>query len=176
MDELILIVTILVPAACFDRFERRIPNALVLLGYGEGLTFFIRNGGGRNWPELIVRAVWPVAVLYLPFLIRGIGAGDLKLFSCMAVTFGNRDTGVILFLSFLIAAAASLRRMIRTQTLWARLRSLMEYGLHCAGSMKALPYVSPGQDNHLAMAPCIAAASFIFWFWKEGRLWIMSAF
>lgn len=74
-----LLILIVVIAVCCDIKWRRIPNVLVFSGLIIGLIFQYFTGG---WP-LIFEAVKGlgigVGLLFIPFLLGGMGAGDVKL-------------------------------------------------------------------------------------------------
>ncbi len=74
-----LLAAILVVAVAFDLKERRIPNLLIIVGLLTALFF---QGLHASWGGLLFSLqgfLDGLALLFLPFLWGGIGAGDVKL-------------------------------------------------------------------------------------------------
>ena len=70
-------------AATTDCLHGKIPNGIILLGYLLGISYRIMGALDVGWGVLILRMLWPILALFPVFLIRGMGAGDLKLFSLL---------------------------------------------------------------------------------------------
>lgn len=76
-------------AACvFDLRSRRIPNALTLGGAGTAIAFSLMTAGVGGLVSSV--AGWALGLLiFLPFLLlRGLGAGDVKLMACLGAWLG----------------------------------------------------------------------------------------
>ena len=86
-----LIWSILTVACLFDAKNYRIPNELIILGYCAGFVFNVTTYQSMGVVYFIGKAIWPILLLYLLFLARGIGAGDIKLFSVMSTMVGASD-------------------------------------------------------------------------------------
>jgi prepilin peptidase CpaA len=79
-------------AACAtDLYRRRVPNVLTLGGAAAAIVYHLLAGGTSG----VLNAVggWLVGVaVFLPlFLLRGMGAGDLKLLGTIGAWVGARD-------------------------------------------------------------------------------------
>jgi prepilin peptidase CpaA len=77
-------------AVWFDCRERRIPNRLVFTGMIAGLVIGLASGGikGLAWSALGILA--GMAILFVPFAMGGIGAGDVKLLGAIGAILGAR--------------------------------------------------------------------------------------
>ena len=80
-----------------DLASSRIPNVLmaVCLLSGIGERIFRLLCGRDPWeactfPEMITGFFLPVVILSLPFMLKGLGAGDVKLFCVLGSLMGSR--------------------------------------------------------------------------------------
>ncbi len=101
-----LIWSILTVASLFDARWYKIPNQLIVLGYTAGLFLNIQMNGPIGIIYFIVKALAPVIILYLLYKVKGLGAGDIKLFSVMSTLVGMRLTGRTMVISVFLAGLA----------------------------------------------------------------------
>ena len=66
-------------AAAWDLSQRRIPNPLVLTGLLLGLGLQTQSGGLAGLGFSILGAAAALAILIVPFALRKMGGGDVKL-------------------------------------------------------------------------------------------------
>ncbi len=66
-------------AVIFDQRERRIPNVLILAGLILGVVFNTYTEGFTGLIISLKGLAAGLALLFIPFVMRGIGAGDVKL-------------------------------------------------------------------------------------------------
>ncbi|WP_243098695.1 prepilin peptidase [Roseburia sp. AM51-8] len=91
-------------AVCTDLKTTRVPNGLIVLGILAGVMLSlmgIRSGGVVLF---LIRLIWPVALLYPIYLIRGLGAGDIKCFAALSVILGSRLALSVIIYSLIIGA------------------------------------------------------------------------
>lgn len=98
-----MILTLLIAAVYFDLKTDKVPNELIVLGYLIGALTQIH--APPDVRQFIVSVVWPIALLYPLFLIRGLGAGDIKLFSVLSVFYSPAILMQIMIFSLFIGAA-----------------------------------------------------------------------
>ena len=84
-------VAIAVAACATDIRRRRIPNILTFGGAAAGLVCHRWNHGFSGLPVGIGGWIAGVAVFLPLFLLRGLGAGDLKLLGALGTWVGARD-------------------------------------------------------------------------------------
>lgn len=81
-----LLYGILAAALYTDFTKCRIPNQLILTGYGAGILFGIFTKS--LWHILVLDSIMVFFFLYALFLIGALGGGDIKLFMVIAVFLG----------------------------------------------------------------------------------------
>jgi prepilin peptidase CpaA len=126
-----VLALLVIPAAAFDFQSRRVPNWLTLpaLLLGIGLNVFLFHIAGL-WISL--EGLGLACLVYLPlYLLRGMGAGDVKLMAAVGAIVGPANWfGIFLLTSLLggafalvlIAAKGRFRQTIGN--IWLVLRSL----------------------------------------------------
>ena len=115
----IMLIALVIVAAGFDIRFRRIPNWLVLTGrvWGMGMNLFLFGVPGLK-ASLIGLAL--AFVVYFPlFIVRGMGAGDVKLMMAIAALVGPANWLAILFATAILGGVAAValllwRRRLRT--------------------------------------------------------------
>lgn len=123
----ILVAVILTAAVICDLSVRRIPNTLIIIGYTLGSIFVCVSEGFGSFYLVLVRAVWPILVLYLFYYFGAVGAGDIKLFSCMSVFLPFITSINIIVASFLSAAVFSFFYLLCTRNLVNKLMQVREH-------------------------------------------------
>jgi prepilin peptidase CpaA len=130
----VLLLMLVIPAAMFDVKQRRVPNVIVLAGLllGIGLNLFLYETDGL-WMSL--KGCGLAFLVYFPlYLVRGMGAGDVKLMAAIGAIVGTANWLGILVLTSLVAGAAAAAMVISRgrvsatlQNIWIILTSL-RYG------------------------------------------------
>ena len=77
----IALFTLVIIAVVEDVRFMRIRNRLILIGLVLGLAFRILEEGSQGVISYAIGVIFPVILLFLLFLARILGAGDIKLFS-----------------------------------------------------------------------------------------------
>lgn len=121
---------ILVIAAAYDILSMKIPNWLILISLFAGSQYLFLCEGGIGLLHFIVRMLLPVFILYFLFLIKVLGAGDIKLFSVISVFVPARAAIFIVILSFFYGALASVAMMLSSKELFPRLNNFRFYALN----------------------------------------------
>jgi len=100
---------IIAAIACVtDLRSRRISNGLVLSGLAIGLSFNLLLGGLRGVGWSLLGGLLGLA-LFLPFFaLGGMGAGDVKLLSCLGAILGPKDLIAVALGGALIGGALAL--------------------------------------------------------------------
>ncbi len=100
-------------AAVFEDMRRyKIPNVCILLGIGAGLVMTYMSYSFAGVGKALAQAGLLFLVLYPFYLMRGLGAGDVKLFIMTACFLQGKRLLDYLFVSMLIAGAVSVFKMI----------------------------------------------------------------
>ena len=129
LDTLVVLISSL--SAFFDLKIRKIPNWLVLFGATSGIAL---NGfhGLNPFFQSVAGLVAGIAVLFLPFALGWIGAGDVKFFGVLGALLGVSWLPRIFFYSALIAGLIAVvyvvvgaTRLGRFKDLWTDLKLVM---------------------------------------------------
>jgi len=102
MIQIAITLVILVLAAIFDLKYRRIPNYLTLPAVVSGLILNLYFSGWAGLQDAFTGALLGAALLFIPFALRGIGAGDVKLLAAVGALNGMN----FVFFVFLYSAVA----------------------------------------------------------------------
>lgn len=104
-------------AVVTDFKDWRIPNGLIAMGLIQGfLVSALVSGPGQGLINSVKGCVIPVAVLYVLFLIRALGAGDIKLLA-VAGAFVGTDVLRVMAYSFLAGGVISIIFLLKEQLL-----------------------------------------------------------
>lgn len=104
----VLLILVVIPAALFDSRQRRVPNWLALSGLllGIGLNTFLYETAGL-WTSL--KGLGLAFLIYFPlYLLRGMGAGDVKLMAAVGAIAGPANWLGILVLTSLFGGVAAI--------------------------------------------------------------------
>lgn len=107
---------IVISAVWFDLRERRIPNLLVFPAAFTGLSLNAVRGWNGLWfsgKGLFVG----LALLFIPYLLRVMGAGDVKLLAAIGSFVGTADVIRVLLLSLLAYPVLALGFLIHQRKL-----------------------------------------------------------
>ncbi|MCI9149824.1 MAG: hypothetical protein HFI42_04890 [Lachnospiraceae bacterium] len=118
---------LLLTAAVTDLRSGRISNRLICLGLIAGLILQIWESGWSGSIRFVIQVLFPVIVLFLLFLMRALGAGDIKLFSVVSGIWNLKVICYCMFFSFLAGALVSLGKLLFYKNLGARLRYFCYY-------------------------------------------------
>lgn len=137
----VILAALILLAAVDDVQSRRIPNLLTLPGLVLGLLLGALEAGWMGFWQSLLGAATGLGLLFLPFALGGLGAGDVKLLA-MVGAFGGP---AFAFRSFLAAAlvggAASAFLLWRAGRLGATLRVALWNTAALVSS--ALPFLPP---------------------------------
>jgi prepilin peptidase CpaA len=84
----IVLLLLVIPAALYDILYRRIPNWLTLAGTVAGLTINLLVGGLPGVRESLLGLLLGFTFYFLLYLLRGMGAGDVKLMAAVGAIAG----------------------------------------------------------------------------------------
>lgn len=94
---------------------RRISNRLILTGIGCGVSLRVFAEGIWQIGRLTADLLLPVGLLFILYLFRVLGAGDLKLFSMISIFIGRKACFCVICYAFLAGAAAGLFCILKRQ-------------------------------------------------------------
>lgn len=157
-----LSLTLLSMATATDIQRFQISNRLVASGFLIGCFFQLSEWGVKGIGVFLLNVSIPVILLYLLFLIRALGAGDIKLFSMIGGIWGLQVLCVTIAVSFLVAAIMSLCKILFHRNLISRLWVFREYISRVLVSGRLLTYPQESQEKqhviHFSVAILIGYA------------------
>lgn len=115
MIKYITLIGFLVFAAWFDLKTRKVSNELILLGLGFGLFFQLQEHEILGLGYFLRDAIYPIVVLYLLFLLHGLGAGDIKVFALISSFLGIRIVSKCMIISIFIGGIFSIIKIIKNR-------------------------------------------------------------
>ena len=98
-----LVIFFVVPAVIVDLRTSKIPNAIIVLGYVTGFLYQGICHGYYGIMQGVLGALFPLIVLFPVFVIRGLGAGDLKLLSLAGIFYHYTNLFIVLYSLFSLA-------------------------------------------------------------------------
>ncbi len=140
-------LTLLSVAAVMDVRCFQISNRLIVSGLFFGCFFQVLERGAGGIGVFLINVSIPVILFYLLFLIRALGAGDIKLFSMIGGIWGFQVLYTTIAVSFLVAALMSLGKILFHQNYISRLRILGNYLQETLASGKLLKYPQESQGK-----------------------------
>lgn len=122
----VVLAAVVLVAAVTDVRSRRIPNWLTLFGVGSGIllnSFLsvddpIRWFGGYNWRAALTGMGVAFLVYFPLYLLRGMGAGDVKLMAAIGALMGPANWFAIFLLSNILGGAAAVLLLLSKGRLW----------------------------------------------------------
>ncbi len=95
-----------------DFGNEKISNRLIVSGLFWGLACQLLQGGYAGLVHFLVNISIPVILLFLLFQVRGIGAGDIKLFSVAGGFLDTRQLLYVILAAFLAAAVIGFGKLL----------------------------------------------------------------
>lgn len=127
----IVSLTVLVIAiAVFDLRERRIPNFIVLPALLVGLFVHVFDSGWAGLAFSLIGAGTGFVILLIPYLVKGMKAGDVKFLMAIGSFVGATSVIRVLLVTLLcypILAAIVVIREGKLKVTWLRFRRLLFY-------------------------------------------------
>lgn len=114
-------------AVYHDLKSYKIKNYLIVIGVLTGLIInLIELGLVANYPFLLATII-PIIILFPLFIIKAMGAGDIKLFSIIGSYLGVYPIIKIIIISFFVGGIMSIIYLIRTKSFIKRFIHMKSY-------------------------------------------------
>lgn len=88
-------------ASAMDLHTGRIPNQFILISLFSGIIYQIQEQGIQALPATMLGIIFPIILLFPIFIIKGLGAGDVKLIAVIGSFLSNKGYQAILHLIIL---------------------------------------------------------------------------
>lgn len=106
--------------------------------------------GVKRWGYGIII---PIGILFIVFIIRAIGAGDIKLFSVVGGLIGGPLVIQVILYSFIIGAILSVVKLIKSKNISYRMHYLANYISQTLETKKVIPYYEEKRDGYDCVIP-----------------------
>jgi len=123
----LVLLLVVVSAVIMDFSTGKVSNYLIIVGLIMGFFLQILSGGKEQIIYSLAGAVVPLVVLMLVFLIGGIGAGDIKLFSVIGLFLGAKGVFTCIVVAFIIGAVMSLGKILVSRNFYFYFNNLVHY-------------------------------------------------
>jgi prepilin peptidase CpaA len=101
----ILLLMLVAASGFFDAKERKIPNKITFTGILIGILFNFIIGGWMGLLQSIIGMFAGLAIFFLPFIMGGMGAGDVKLMGAIGALMGWKFSLLTALYSALVGGA-----------------------------------------------------------------------
>lgn len=170
----LLLLLIVIPAAVFDWRQRRIPNWLTFSGVAVAIalnTFLYETPG--LW--LALKGLGIAMLVYFPlYMLRGMGAGDVKLMAAVGAVVGWQNWLGVLFLTAIFGGISALvlvlsrGRLHKTFTnMWFIILSLW----HRQAPYEGNPTLDVKSDTAVRLPHGLAIAAGTIGFMVSAAIW-----
>lgn len=150
-----------------DLIWQRIPNQLIMVGYLMGLMLRIIEEGAMGAVMGLLSGVATIAALYIFYMIGAIGAGDVKLFSVIGLSFGLQTMWTSAFFSLIFAGMAALAFAVRKRQLYIRFYLLFSHIMSCFRRRRFETYSALEQEGYLHFAIYISLGYLFTLFYRK---------
>lgn len=122
-----ILICVLIIAVLVDILSYRIPNLWIGIGMAAGCVLTVADGGMILLGQTLLQVVIGFAVFYPFYLIKGLGAGDIKLFMMVGCYIRGASYLHCLLTAFLLAGIWAMLKMLWQQESRQRLYYLGRY-------------------------------------------------
>lgn len=137
-----------VVAAGTDIVCKRVPNELIILGIITGAYLWVSGVQSGGILTFLWRLIWPVLLLYILYLLGGLGAGDIKLIGCLSLYLPGTSIIFIMMCSCIIGGLIGFLRCISTGQLLYRCIDFLRHVQGCLSNRQLSAYI-PKKTDHL---------------------------
>lgn len=134
---IVALLVLLIGAVVWDLSKTRIPNVIIVSGLIIGIFYRVLCMGERNYLAILLGIIIPVLLFFPLFLIRAMGAGDIKLFAVTGAFFTIRENLKCIVLAIMLGGVFALIKVLFYRNLRERLKYMFTYFrkvLQCAGT------------------------------------------
>lgn len=120
-----LLLILVAVSGFFDLKERKIPNKITFAGILIGILFNLITGGWLGLLHGILGMFAGLAIFFLPFVMGGMGAGDVKLMGAIGALMGWRFSIMTALHSAVVGGVMVLIYLIYTGKLRETLKKML---------------------------------------------------
>jgi prepilin peptidase CpaA len=146
--------------AAFDVFTRRIPNELTYGGIIIGMVFGYAVAGWRGLGTSVLGTLVGAGVFFLFYLVRAMGAGDVKLMAAIGSISGPRKSIETVFACAIAGGLMAIGYMLyhhRIRGTFANIAALLHF--HVKHGAKSHPEINLSNPTAIRMPYGVAIAT-----------------
>ncbi len=152
IGEVFLIVVLLILLLCAvitDVSKTRIPNPIIIAGLITGIFYRVLCLGDRGYPGIVLGIFLPVIVFFPLFMMRAMGAGDIKLFAVTGAFFTIPQNMKCIVIAIGLGGVIALIKILFYKNIRERFRYLFSYLGNVFRHISAgQAYLPPYMDEH----------------------------
>ncbi len=150
--EIISAILILAIAAYIDWKEHRVPNWLTFSAWGLGLLFHAVLQGWAGLGASLLGSVVGLVTLIVPYALRGMGAGDVKLMAAVGAWVGSVVTLQAFLWIAIVGGVMGMYSIVRSKEIRERLMTLLNAGSNLF-TLKPMDQGQPAQAPRRMILP-----------------------
>jgi len=121
---LFIALALAITAAVLDVQQRRIPNWLTYPGIGLGVALRGLLFGWRGLGSAVAGCLLAGGVMFVFFVVRAMGAGDVKLMAAIGSLVGPKQAGVVLLATAICGGVMAIVYAIYRGRMWATIKNM----------------------------------------------------
>ncbi len=118
---MICLLVILIAAVVMDVKSYKIRNSLILFGLILGLIFLMTDFNKSNLLFYLGGAILPILLLFPLFILKALGAGDIKLFAVIGFFCGYNIILKVMLYSLFVGGFMSIIQLFRSKNFYESL-------------------------------------------------------
>jgi prepilin peptidase CpaA len=160
-----LATAVAVVAAITDVRDRRIPNRITYPAMIAGLALQIASSGWHGIVQSLAGGLLFGGVFFLFYMVRAMGAGDVKLAAALGCIIGPASSWQVMFFTAVAGGALAIIVMVVTGRVLRTLRStLAVVGFHALHGLRTHPVVNLDNPSAVRLPYGLAfAAGTLHW-------------
>ena len=149
---IVALLVLLIGAVVWDLSKTQIPNVIIVSGLIIGIFYRVLCMEERNYFALLLGIIIPVLLFFPLFLIRAMGAGDIKLFAVTGTFFTIGENLKCIVLAIMLGGVFALIKVLFYRNLRERLKYMFTYFRNVlqfagTGSFYGFPYADRENDE-----------------------------
>jgi prepilin peptidase CpaA len=136
----VLIMTQLLISVITDVYSYKVKNLMIIIFLLAGVMFHVSSLDNYDLYRYILGLVAPFIVLLPLYILKMLGAGDIKLFCSIGFLLGINDILYSMMYSYLFGFAMAMLIMLTRGNFAARFKRFFAYLKCCILTMSILPY------------------------------------
>ncbi|MDY4079307.1 MAG: prepilin peptidase [Clostridium sp.] len=125
--KIVLLIVITAVSAYTDLKENKIRNKYLLPSLILAFILSFAYDGLKGIKASIIGAIIPIVIFYVFYVMRALGAGDIKLYSVIGAIMGNKFLLYNILYTMIAGGIISIVLLIKNKNLISRLKTFFNY-------------------------------------------------